>query len=152
MKISSRNRSAEIIGCKVALLLLISVAVLSNAVKDLNRIQELAGSAAYSMYEWFDADVVTVQAKGVSFNSFGSAEGVARVNGSEEFHWKGRVASGKAIEIKGINGDIDAQPAAGDEIEVLAKKKAHRGDPNEVRIQVVEHSGGVTICVELVDC
>jgi hypothetical protein len=29
---------------------------------------------------------------------------------------------------------------------VLAKKKAYMSDPNEVRIQVVEHSGGVTIC------
>ncbi|MDQ2936445.1 MAG: hypothetical protein M3R67_02950 [Acidobacteriota bacterium] len=146
MNIPRRNRSAEIIGCKVALLSLISVAALSNAVKDLNRIQELAGSATHSMYEWFDAEVVTVQAKGASFNSPGSAEGGNPVKGSDEFHWKGRVASGKAIEIKRINGDIDAQPAACDEIEVLAKKKARMSDPNDVRIQVVEHSGGVTIC------
>jgi hypothetical protein len=146
MKIPRRNRRAEIIGCKVALLLLISVAALSNAVKDLNRIQELAGSATHSMYEWFDADMVNVQAKGVSVNSPGSVETGTPVNGWDEFQWKGRVASGKAIEIKGINGDIDAQPAAGDEIEVLAKKKAYMSDPNEVRIQVVEHSGGVTIC------
>jgi hypothetical protein len=146
MKRPPRNRSAEIIGCKVALLLLISVAALSNAVKDLNHIEELAGRATHSMYEWFNADVVTVQAKGVSINGRGSAEGGTPVNRSDEFQWKGRVASGKAIEIKGINGDIDAQPAAGDEIEVLAKKKAQMSDPNDVRIQVVEHPGGVTIC------
>lgn len=147
MKIPGRNKSAEIIGGKVALLLLISVAALSSAVQDLNHMHELASKAAHSMYEWFDAEVVTVQAQGVSFrDSSCSAEGVTQINGSEEFRWKGRVPSGKAIEIKGINGDIDAQPAAGDEIEVFAKKKAHESDPNAVRIQVVRHAGGVTIC------
>ena len=146
MRMPGRNRSAEKIGCKAALILLISVAVLSNAVKDLNRMQELTVGAAHSVFELLDAGVVTVQAKGASFmDSSCAAEGGSQVS-SKDFSWTGRVASGKAVEIKGINGDIDAQPAAGDEIEVLAKKKARRSDPNEVRIQVVEHAGGVTIC------
>jgi DUF4097 and DUF4098 domain-containing protein YvlB len=63
-----------------------------------------------------------------------------------DFRWTGRVPSGATLEIKGINGDIDAQAASGNEIEVVARKTAKRSDPEEVRIEVIEHAGGVTIC------
>src|SRR6266496_3713992 len=62
-----------------------------------------------------------------------------------EFHWKGQLAAGKTIEIKGVNGDIDAVAGSG-EVEVTAVKHAHRSDPDEVNIEVVQHEDGVTIC------
>ncbi len=62
-----------------------------------------------------------------------------------EFHWKGQLAAGKTIEIKGVNGDIDAVAGSG-EVEVTAVKHAHRSDPDEVKIEVVQHEDGVTIC------
>ena len=62
-----------------------------------------------------------------------------------EFHWKGKVAAGKAIEIKGVNGDVSAVAGSGD-VEVTAVKHAHRSDPDEVKVEVVEHADGVTIC------
>src|SRR3989442_1341399 len=62
-----------------------------------------------------------------------------------EFHWKGKVAAGKAIEIKGVNGDVSAVAGSGD-VGVTAVKHAHRSDPDEVKIAVVEHADGVTIC------
>ena len=35
---------------------------------------------------------------------------VARAAAAQgEFHWKGKVAAGKTIEIKGVNGDVSAQ-------------------------------------------
>ncbi len=63
-----------------------------------------------------------------------------------DFEWKGRLAAGRTLEIKGVNGSIDAQPASGGEIEVTACKTARRSDPESVEIAVVEHAGGVTIC------
>lgn len=62
-----------------------------------------------------------------------------------EFHWKGKIAAGKAIEIKGVNGDIDAVAGSG-EVEVTAVKHARRSDPDEVKIEVVPSEDGVTIC------
>ncbi|PYP12477.1 MAG: hypothetical protein DMD56_04060 [Gemmatimonadetes bacterium] len=64
-----------------------------------------------------------------------------------EFHWKGKIAQGKSIEIKGVNGDVRAVagPGAGD-VEVTAVKHARRSDPDEVKIEVVPHEDGVTIC------
>lgn len=62
-----------------------------------------------------------------------------------EFHWKGKVAAGKTIEIKGVNGDINAVAGSGD-VEVTAVKHARRSDPDEVKIEVVPSDEGVTIC------
>ena len=62
-----------------------------------------------------------------------------------EFHWKGQIAAGKAIEIKGVNGDVSAVAGSG-EVEVTAVKHARRSDPDEVKIEVVPSEDGVTIC------
>jgi DUF4097 and DUF4098 domain-containing protein YvlB len=63
-----------------------------------------------------------------------------------DFRWQGQIARGRAIEIKGINGNIRAEAATGNEIEVVASKSSAGSNPNEVQIKVLEHSGGVTIC------
>jgi len=63
----------------------------------------------------------------------------------DEFHWKGKVAPGKAIEIKGVNGDVRAVAGSGD-VEVTAVKHARRSDPGDMKIEVVQHEDGVTIC------
>src|SRR2546428_13954215 len=64
-----------------------------------------------------------------------------------EFHWKGKVAPGKAIEIKGVNGDVRAVASAGGgDVEVTAVKHARKSDPGDVKIEGVPHEDGVTIC------
>ena len=65
---------------------------------------------------------------------------------AQDFSWSGRVAAGKEIEIKGVNGGIRAEVASGDEIQVTARKHGRDDDPADVKIEVVEHGGGVTIC------
>jgi hypothetical protein len=69
-----------------------------------------------------------------------------RAMGAEEFRWNGRVAAGRTVEIKGVNGDVRAEPSSGSEVEVVANKHARRSNPSEVQIKVIEHEGGVTIC------
>ena len=66
---------------------------------------------------------------------------------AQDFEWSGRVDRGDAVEIKNINGGIQATLASGDRVAVTAVKKDNgRGDPKDVRIEVVEHAGGVTLC------
>jgi Putative adhesin len=60
--------------------------------------------------------------------------------------WKGLVLQGSAIEIKGVNGEIRATAAAGSEVEVAAVMKGRRSDPSQVRLDIVQHGDGVTIC------
>jgi DUF4097 and DUF4098 domain-containing protein YvlB len=65
---------------------------------------------------------------------------------TDDFHWKGKLAEGRTIEIKGVNGDVAAERATGSEVEVVARKHGRRSDAASVEVKVVEHEGGVTIC------
>ena len=65
---------------------------------------------------------------------------------TQDWDWQGTVDRGDAIEIKGINGAIKASGSSGSQVTVTAVKKGKKNDPADVRIEVVEHSGGVTIC------
>lgn len=65
---------------------------------------------------------------------------------STTFEWSGTLASGSTVEIKGVNGSIDAAPASGNEVEIEAVKKARRSDPDSVEIEVLEHADGITVC------
>jgi len=72
----------------------------------------------------------------------------AQAEASEATHWswRGAIAAGKTLEIKGINGSVRAEAGTGSQVEVTAEKTARHDDPAEVRIEVVEHDGNVTIC------
>ena len=65
---------------------------------------------------------------------------------AQEFRWTGQVDRSDWLRVSNINGDIEVVPTSGSQIEVVAEKTARRGDVDDVRIEVVEHSGGVTIC------
>jgi hypothetical protein len=65
---------------------------------------------------------------------------------TNDFNWSGRLAPGQTLEIKGVNGWVRAERASGVEAQVTANKTGRRSDPDSVRIQVVPHADGVTIC------
>ncbi len=65
---------------------------------------------------------------------------------AEDFRWEGKLAKGKTLEVKGINGGIEATGTSGDRVVVTAVKRGKRSQPKEVKIEVVEHGGGVTVC------
>jgi hypothetical protein len=66
---------------------------------------------------------------------------------AQDFDWSGRVQSGDVVEIEGVLGDIRAVAARGNEVEVTAEIREHRrGYAEDITFEVVEHSGGVTIC------
>src|SRR5437667_3495694 len=65
---------------------------------------------------------------------------------AQDFNWHGRLAAGKRLEVKGVNGDVRAVLASGAEAVVNARKHARRSDPDEVKIEVVESDEGITIC------
>ena len=62
------------------------------------------------------------------------------------FEWQGEIDSGDHLEIRGINGAIEAVRSSGNQVEVFARKRWDRSDPDEVSFQVVSHPDGVTIC------
>jgi len=60
------------------------------------------------------------------------------------FHWSGKLAPDNIVEIKNLNGRIEAEPASGDQVEVTAEKSGERAA--EVKIVAVPSSDGITIC------
>jgi hypothetical protein len=72
--------------------------------------------------------------------------GAAPVASQSDFQWRGTVAEGRTIEIRGVNGAVRAMPSADRAVHVEATRQARRSDPESVRIEVVQHGGGVTVC------
>src|ERR1043166_8059656 len=69
-----------------------------------------------------------------------------RAAAADAFQWHGSIGPGHSIEIKGVNGDIRAEPSGSNEVEVVAEKRRMRDAPESVRIDVVPHDGDVTVC------
>jgi hypothetical protein len=84
-------------------------------------------------------------APGLNRSGDGGPSPATRQQG-DQWSWHGRLAPGKTLEIRGVNGDVTAQPGSGDEVVVTAEKHGRRSDPDEVRIEVVQDADGVTIC------
>jgi hypothetical protein len=63
-----------------------------------------------------------------------------------DWNWKGTVAAGKSIEIKGVNGSVRATATTGSEVVVTALKQSKKSDLASVTIEVVKSAAGVTIC------
>jgi DUF4097 and DUF4098 domain-containing protein YvlB len=68
----------------------------------------------------------------------------AQQNSGDTFHWTGKLAANQVLQIKNINGAIDAEGSQGDTIEVSAVKSGV--DRGQVRVEVVQTGDGVTIC------
>ena len=64
----------------------------------------------------------------------------------ETFRWQGSIAAGGRLEIRGVNGNVKAEPSTGALAEVTAVKSGRKSDPRQVEIKVVEDGDGVTIC------
>ena len=75
----------------------------------------------------------------------GLTPAAASAQASAPFEWRGMVIQGNTIEIKGVNGDVTAEPG-GSEVEVRAVRRGRRNNPEDVQIEVVQHGEGVTIC------
>lgn len=76
-----------------------------------------------------------------------SGAGLAAAQQANPFVWSGALSAGQTLEIKGVNGSVRAEPAAGAQAEVTAVKRGRRSDPASVSVKVaINPSGGVTFC------
>jgi hypothetical protein len=135
---------------KLMTTLLVAVLGLAAAPLALEQLNNLRHVAEKWTRKTFLNGIVTVQASerkaGESVPLVATAPAQKGAEASEEFRWSGRVAAGRTIEVRGINGNVSAEASPGSEVEVTATKTGRRSDPKEVEIRVVEHGNGVTIC------
>lgn len=72
--------------------------------------------------------------------------GAGGLTAQDTFQWSGRVASGGALKVKGISGNVRAETAAGGTVEVTAQKRGRSGDFGEVEIRMEQDGGDVIVC------
>jgi hypothetical protein len=63
-----------------------------------------------------------------------------------DWTWNEKVAAGGVVEIRNVNGAIAAEGAPGSDVQVTVQKKANDDNPQDLKIEVVRHAQGVTIC------
>lgn len=64
----------------------------------------------------------------------------------DSFAWSGRIAAGNTLRIRNLAGAINVERSASGQVEVTGQKSYRRGDPADVRFEVVPEGGDVTIC------
>jgi hypothetical protein len=72
-----------------------------------------------------------------------------RQTARDTFTWDGRIAPGRWLRLKNMNGAITVEGTTGDRAEVRATKRWRRGNPDDVRIEVRKvgpDEGDVLIC------
>src|SRR5882762_2799638 len=129
MKNTKLNQSQGKKSYRTILILLVGLAALSSTVKELNQLRALVTEVAQFVGEWGSVVVPTANARTVTRVET-SADATSQNARSDEFRWSGRIAPGAAVEIKGINGDITAEPATDGDVQIVAVKSSRRGDPN----------------------
>ncbi len=98
----------------------------------------LLGVGFYGIYQYSNEGLWFQHAEAKGHFSVDSQSG--------DFLWTGEIGSGRAIEVKGVNGSVNARWHRGDQVIVQASKNARRSDVRTVRFEVIEHANGVTIC------
>jgi len=68
----------------------------------------------------------------------------AQTQSGDDWRWTGKLAPEQLVQIKNVNGSIDADGTNGDTIEVVGHKSGE--DKDQVRIELVNTRDGVTIC------
>ena len=63
-----------------------------------------------------------------------------------EFEWRGTLARGRSVEIRGINGDIHALPSSSGEVEVVARVVSADQEPAEMKLHLMETGEGLAVC------
>src|SRR6267143_4414391 len=122
MKNTELNRTQGKKSYRTILILLVGLPAVSSTVKELNQLRALVTEVAQFVGEWGGVVVPTANARTVTRVENCSAHATSQNARADEFRWSGRIAPGAAVEIKGINGDITAEPASGGEVQVVALK------------------------------
>ena len=71
----------------------------------------------------------------------------APIHGQDRtFEWGGRMSSGQVLEVRGIVGNIHTTLAAGDQAEVVARKRGDEDDFHQVAIETADVGDRIVIC------
>lgn len=67
-------------------------------------------------------------------------------SGTNDVHWSGVLPTGDTIAISNLTGSIRAEPAAGNQVEIIAERHSEREDPRTVQIHIERHDHKMLLC------
>lgn len=89
----------------------------------------------------------TIRSMGTTVVALAAAAAIAPNAPAQDFEWRGGLDRGEVVEVHGVNGRVDAVAGSGSQVIVTAEmREGKKGRVDDVRIEVVEHAGGVVIC------
>ena len=65
---------------------------------------------------------------------------------SDTWRWDGRVDSGHWMNVFNVNGSVDFAPSEDNMVHLVAEKRSNGRDMDDIRYEVVQAGGNVTIC------
>jgi DUF4097 and DUF4098 domain-containing protein YvlB len=68
-----------------------------------------------------------------------------------DFNWSKTLASGSTVSIHNINGDIKVVPSTSGKVEILGYKRGDSRAADHLKVDVVESSRGINVCVVMDD-
>ncbi len=68
-----------------------------------------------------------------------------------DFNWSKTLASGSTVSIHNINGDIKVVPSTNGKVEILGYKRGDSRAADHLKVDVVESSRGINVCVLMDD-
>lgn len=64
---------------------------------------------------------------------------------STDFRWSKALSEGSRVRLSNVNGDVTVSAATGNQVEIVGRYR--RGSAEDLRVNVVETSGGIVACV-----
>lgn len=68
-----------------------------------------------------------------------------------DFRWEKAVAAGSTVSLHNLNGDVTVTPSTSGKVEIVGIKHGRSRDFDEITLEVVETSRGITVCPMLKD-
>ena len=65
---------------------------------------------------------------------------------SPDFRWEKALAAGSVVSLHNLNGDVSVSPSTSGKVEVTGVKRGSRRYFDDVTLEVVETSRGITVC------
>lgn len=73
-------------------------------------------------------------------------DGPANPEASASLHWRGSVAPGGTLELRGLNGPVRIEAGQEDHVEVSATRRGPWALLHAIEVKIVEHQRGVSVC------
>ncbi len=110
----------------VTLILLVSLAAFSTAMKDLNNLQEMVSSVQEFTSQWRAADLVMLDVESISTRELCPNDSPPMINSSAESGSCDGIAPVRGTEIERIDCETLTEPEVGGKVQMVAGQKANR--------------------------